>query len=282
MHKEKRNAYEFNVAVLKRYGDRYKVTYNRSIRAKGVSLEARPRGVNDKKTDSNIRRAKNKIKEYALCNDWDYFVTLTVNKDKLDRYDIKGYIKKLGQYIADCNRNRDNKITYLLIPEQHKDGAWHMHGFINGLTDNDVIFAKIRNERKVFHWMGYSERFGFNDMELIEDKEKASSYITKYVSKDMSRSVSEINAKMYYCSKGLLMAEKIKKGTVSAKYVPTYEKIIDNEVVYSEMWLPRNTTEQQATSFIHNSTEVVWKSSFEMVADEETGEILRDIPLEWI
>lgn len=48
-------------------------------------------------------------------------------------------------------------------------------------------------------------------MEEIRNPEAVSKYITKYVTKDLSRSVTELNVNMYYHSKGLIHAEVIKK-----------------------------------------------------------------------
>ena len=280
VERERRKKYVYNVATLKKYGNRYKVTWNAVVRNKGISVDRVGKGqASDKKAECNIRRAKQAIKEYALCNEWEYFVTFTLDKTKQDRYDLKAYIKKLGEMIKNLNRNRKVPITYLLIPERHKDGAWHMHGFVNGLLDDDLEVAMTRNNKIVYHWIKYGQKFGFNDLEKIEDKEKASSYITKYVTKDLSRGVDEINAKTYYCSRNLKRAEIIKKGTVSAKYSPTFKCEVDGALVYSEMWLPHNTTLEKAYSYVHDITKRdVWQDAIE----KETGEVLVEVPMEWI
>lgn len=261
--KEYRKKYIFDVGTLRKYGDRYKITYQSHQLNKGMTISKNGKGqTNDEKLDCNLRRAKCKIEEYALCNDWGYFATLTLNKDKQDRYDIKGYIRDLGKMINNMNRYREVKITYLLIPERHKDGAWHMHGFFNGLTESDLIKAKKGSrKRDVYNWVAYGERFGFNDLERIEDKGKATNYIKKYISKDMARSIKEINAKTYYCSKGLKVSETIKKGTVSTKYNPGYVKMnVDKTPIYSCQWLPIGTNEEEATSYINGITKCgIWQ-----------------------
>ena len=231
--------FDYNVGIVRKYGENtYKVSYHKYILKKGCRIEKRGKGTaNDKKLIQNVKRAKRTIRDYALCNEWQYFVTLTLDRCKRDRYDLKAYIKALGQRIRDINKSRDRKIAYLLIPEQHKDGAWHMHGFINGLVDKDVTVTNVKGrKRSVYHWIDYELRFGFSDMEVIESKERATSYITKYVSKDMVNSVSEVNAKTYYCSRGLKKPVEIKRGIVTPNYVPQYEKKIESDVVYSDAW----------------------------------------------
>ena len=282
--KEKRPRYEFNVGYLTKYGNKYKVSHNAVVIRKGTSIEKKARGSNPNKLDCNMRRSKKMIKDYGLCNDWQFFVTFTLDQMKQDRYNLSLYIKKLSHSIRNLNRSRNEKIEYLLIPEQHKDGAWHMHGFIRGLKENEYVFAKKRKGRDVFHWIMYKEKFGFCDMEFIEDRDKAVSYLMKYITKDLSRSVSEINAKSYYCSKGLNKPEIIKKGIVSSKYNPCYEKKIEERVVYSEMWLRDDIPEEIASSYIDDTPNGYTKSIFEFEkydVNKFTGEMISEIPESW-
>lgn len=272
--KEQRSKYVYNVATLRKYGNRYKVTWQKSQINKGVNIEKRERGTNEEKLDCNLRRAKNKIREYALCNDWDYFCTLTLDKMKMDRYDIKKYIMKLGQMIRDIRKKTGANIQYLLIPEKHKDGAWHMHGLLKGIPKEMLVRSPVSNRKRVvYNWIDYADKFGFTDLEPVESIEKVSSYIMKYVTKDMSRSIKELNAKTYYNSRGLNTSENIETGTVSAKYNPQYTKTINDEPVYSEMWLPPNITYAEAKNYLEDNT---WS---ELLQDSD---LTCDIPFEWI
>ena len=56
------------------------------------------RNVNDEKLENNIIRAKSKVLEYALCNDFEYFVTLTLDSKKMNRDNINEYIKNGAVY----------------------------------------------------------------------------------------------------------------------------------------------------------------------------------------
>jgi len=267
------SAYDYNVAYLKKYGDRYKVQVLKCVRKKGVSnINYNAKGtVNDKKLDCNIRRAKNTVKELVLCNEWEYFVNLTLDKQKYDRYNLQKFNKDLSQYIRNLRRKYRADIEYLLIPEQHKDGAWHMHGFIMGLPRTELelfdkeqrlpyyILEKLENDEEIYNWAGYQDRFGFCEIEPIRDKERVSIYVTKYITKDLASSVQELNAKMYYCSRGLRRAKVIKKGCTTELYKPTYIKKDDNgEILYSEQWLPTPMSEIQASLYVYNSMD--WQS----------------------
>lgn len=177
------------------------------------------------KEECNISRTRSKIWEYASCNKFDAFITLTLNKDKMNRYDLDAFIKALGQFIRDNRKRKGSDIEYVLIPEKHKDGAYHMHGLIKGInseelkafTLQDKIPIQIKNlikkGRTIYNWLPYSEKFGWVTLEEIQNQEAVSKYITKYIKKDVGVSVNEKNKKSYYCSRGLKKAEVIKKGT---------------------------------------------------------------------
>lgn len=78
----------------------------------------------------SMRRARAKLRRLALANDFDYFVTLTLDPAKIDRYDGVVIARALGRW-AD-NMVRRHGLRYVLVPERHKDGAFHFHGFFGG------------------------------------------------------------------------------------------------------------------------------------------------------
>ena len=169
--------------------------------------------VNDEKLTNNIVRARSTVLELAMCNPWEHFVTLTLDQKKYNRYDLQNYIKDLGQFIRNQRRKYNTDIKYLLIPERHKDGAWHMHGFLHGLTTQMLK----ENAHGYMDWQDYSKKFGYCSLDKIKYKDRASIYITKYVTKDYTKTVTKLNAKMYYSSRGLQKAEKIKEGLLNGE-----------------------------------------------------------------
>jgi len=216
--------YKYDVAILKDYGGiKSKITIHRCLRTKGLDVEnesiKRSRGVNDKKLENNISRAKSKVFEYAYCNDWEYFVTLTISNEKFDRYNLDDYYSKFSRWLRYYSKKNNIKIDYLFIPEKHKNGAWHLHGLIKGLP---FEFLKY-NENGYLDWFDYKDKFGYISIDTIKNKERCASYITKYISKDLGKCVSDCNAKLYYCSRGLKTATEIKRGTLLADMVPDFE-----------------------------------------------------------
>ena len=198
--------------IVKRFADcGFKIIYMKVCRQAGVPVNRRKKGaVNEQKLANNISRAKTKVMEYALVNDWDWWCTFTISPQKFDRHNLDAYQKAFSEFLHGYNRRAkaEEKVKYLLVPEQHEDGAWHMHGFLKGVREGDIAL----NEHGRLTWLPYNEHFGFMTMELIRDKAKAASYLVKYMNKNMDEAVSELGAHSYYASKGLKHAEVIYRG----------------------------------------------------------------------
>lgn len=222
--------YRSNFGIVKKYTDeKFKLIHMRACRERGLLCASKyvEKGTkNLSKLDNNITRARSAVYELSACNEWDLFVTFTLNKEKYDRHDLKKYIKDLSQFLRDKRKKYGANISYLLIPERHKDGAWHMHGFMAGVPAVALraftlkerlprkIRARLKAGKSVYTWDEYAEKFGFADIERIENREASAKYITKYVTEDLARSVTEVGAHSYYASQGLKRAEVVFCGTM--------------------------------------------------------------------
>lgn len=80
--------------------------------------------------DASRRRARRKIFDYIICNDFDMFVTLTLDPKEIDRNDYGAVIKRLNTWLG--NRVRRKGIRYIGVPEYHKNGGLHFHFAVNG------------------------------------------------------------------------------------------------------------------------------------------------------
>lgn len=168
---------------------------------------------NDCKLDSNFSRARSMVLQYALCNPWDYFFTGTLDRAKLDRYDLDTYAGKLMQFIRDKRKKYSAKFQVLLVPERHQDGAWHIHGLVRGLPESALCrFAPPAPKHLIqdgfLNWPDYMEKFGFCSLAPIRDPIATAFYITKYVSKDLSRRAGDKGKHLYFHSRPLRHAEK--------------------------------------------------------------------------
>lgn len=245
------------IAIIKgyKYGSKMKMTickkytgscYNHSL---DKVIKAAKGSVNKEKLDYNLSRAKNAVFELAMCNPWNLFGTFTIDKEMHDRNDLKGYYKKFSQWIRNYNKKYGTLIKYLFVPEKHKNGAWHMHGFLYGLPESHLVPFKEGDKSKsgkpipiylwekgYLNWPAYAEKFGFNSFDTIKNHEAIAKYLTKYVSKDVESSVKEVNAKSYYNSRGLEKATEYIRGYLAVPvidadcdFVNDFVKIIDFE-----------------------------------------------------
>lgn len=227
-------AYIQDCATIKKFSeDKYKFTYMKSCRNSGIELPEKENNkkpikgtVNSTKLENNISRTKSIVNELALCNDWEYFCTLTISDERFNRFDLGKINRKISLFIRDYNKKHKSDIQYLLIPEKHQNGAWHLHGFFKGFHENELnlftkgqklpkyINDKLNKNEPIFDWQLYRDSFGWCCFEPIKNNEAAARYVTKYITKDLAKCVSTVNAHMYYCSKNLKRAELIKRGTL--------------------------------------------------------------------
>lgn len=158
-------------------------------------------------TPANIdrarRRARAKIFDLAFCNDWDWFVTLTLDKNQIDRYDYKVIVKKLNTWLN--NRVQRKGLKYILVPEYHKDRAIHFHGLTNNvlkLANSGKVRQTKEGGKPVFNCPEWN--FGFSAfLPLSGDKARYCGYISKYITKD-----GEKVGGRYYLSGGALMSPR--------------------------------------------------------------------------
>lgn len=155
----------------------------------------------ERKEKENASRAKRKVFEYVRSNSFDWFITFTFNEDSVDRYDYNSCADALKRY-TDILYHRGH--TWVIVAEQHKDGAYHFHGVISG--DLSVVPAinpitgkqLVKNNRKIFNVQNF--KYGFTTATKISDPVRTATYLSKYLSKSMSVPKGR---KRYWASRGL-------------------------------------------------------------------------------
>lgn len=270
-HVPEHDIYAYNKGFLYRYNDQLcKLTVCNKVRIPGFELSegckkftAKGEAGNDEKLPSSIRRAKSRVFEYAMCNDFSFFCTLTFSPEKVsDRYDLDQCMKAFCKWLNNYNRNRTS-VSYLLIPEAHKDGAWHIHGLISNIPEahlrefqlTDILPAKIRQElmkgNQVFQWTAYDKKFGYCTLSPIRNKEAVCKYITKYITKELGETLKELNAHLYYHSQGLTEKELVYSAADCILPDPDYDGDyckIKNATTPEEL-LPYFTAEEQGVQY---------------------------------
>lgn len=143
----------------------------------------------------SMARTINDIYYKARSNTWDYFLTLTINSD-IDRYDYATCYKTVTKYFYNLRSRYVPDMKFLIVPEQHKDGAWHFHGVLSNVPD-DMVFdsgLKDKNGRSIYNLLYHKEsgkiiyekgawKHGFNTLTKVSGSEQVSKYICKYITK---------------------------------------------------------------------------------------------------
>lgn len=175
-----------------------------------------------------------------------------------DRYDLPGWYKDFSQFVRDERKRTGDSIAYLFIPERHSDGAWHIHGFISGLSLGSLhqfdlsetlpysIRKRLLAGHLVFSWVPYSKKFGYSSLEMIENKDRSVKYITKYMTKDHLRSVSEVGAHIYYASQGLKRSVVVDEGFID-RPVSIDTPDFENEFIQSK-WITKGNCYEKISS----------------------------------
>lgn len=215
----------YHNVIQKTYPDgtaRLLISDRRAFREPGfepcVPDEARcPRAESERKPEDKeraMRRARAAVYDLARSNDFRYFVTLTLNREVIDRYDISEVMRRLKDWLGNAVQRKG--LLYVLVPELHKDGAIHFHGLINDvlpMSDSGTIrrpgdkkprhprSKKQRSEwlenggQVVYNLSTYS--LGFSSaIELYGDYRAAIGYVCKYIGK--GKDMVKIGGRWYY------------------------------------------------------------------------------------
>lgn len=197
-----------------RYTDQiYKIIKFRSNAPRVMLSSQREKKGYDHKLDASISRSKRVVLELALCNEWKYFCTFTISGAKYDRSDLSSWAKKFTQWLRDQRKKYDMDFPYLLVPEQHQDGSWHMHGLFGDISPLLVSFRELweRGENVpfklvsggYFNWPDYQRKFGFCSFGEIHNAVAVAFYVTKYICKSLAETAIPVGLNAYYCSRGL-------------------------------------------------------------------------------
>ena len=167
----------------------------------------------EERTDS-MKRAVDKIYDLAFQNEWNYFMTITIDPEQFDSKDIKEVYKKLSKWLN--NKQQRNGLKYLLIPEYHKNGGIHAHALINDcfklehsgrylycgkaykaetLRKKGIDVSTLKPVYNVPEW-----KYGFSNAIPVDGTPaRLACYITKYITKDCQK----IFGKYYLSSRNL-------------------------------------------------------------------------------
>ena len=79
--------------------------------------------------DRSADQSLDRFYGYALSNKWDYFITLTTDPKKVNRYDDEA-VRALWRECRRTLQRFDKDVRILLSLERHGDNALHFHGLV--------------------------------------------------------------------------------------------------------------------------------------------------------
>lgn len=147
------------------------------------------------RTDELMRLHRERVRDIVLMNDFTHFLTITINPDEIDSFDVQAVKKKLRNWLN--NQQKRKGLQYVLIPEYHKSGRIHCHALINDVFD--LVDSGIRyNGRPVFNVPDW--KYGWTTAIPVDDnKLRLAYYVTKYITKGSDK----IFGKYFWSSKNI-------------------------------------------------------------------------------
>lgn len=183
----------------------------------------------------SMTRTKNMIYYIARSNVWEWFVTLTIApSSKIDRYDFRQCSAKVRKWFDNLRQRKAPELYYLIVPEQHKDGAWHFHGLLGGCDGLSFVDSGKKSKGEpVYNFENW--KFGFSTATAVQDTARVSSYISKYITKTLVQETKGLrrywasaNCKRAEVEEYLVEGEDLKEYIRELYEKMTWKKRVDN------------------------------------------------------
>lgn len=176
----------------------------------------------------SVNRSKNKIFYYARSNDWKngYFVTLTLNPEKVDSLDYKSSVECVKKFL-NYLRSYDSSIYALIVPEKHKSGRFHFHGLIHGDISQLLRYSGHIEKGSMIYNFVKGWKYGFSNVTKVQNTLAVEKYICKYTTKDL------LNSTLYqhrYFTLNLREAEMVKLNLIDHEEL--YKELLASGLVY--------------------------------------------------
>lgn len=198
----------YNVRIKRYPGGTVQYMFSERVKQRDFSSDSSSvqhdgSSVERKKLENQSRR-KQKIYDLARSNSFDWFVTLTFDPDRVDRFDYDSCSSALYSFTHLLAKK--GGFRWIIVPEQHKNGAYHFHGLIGGdlslsraLHPDSGLPLSDRSGRAIYNVTDYQA--GFTTATAITDQARAASYLTKYLTKSIQVPRGK---KGYWASRNLL------------------------------------------------------------------------------
>lgn len=179
------------------------MSFSDGLRAREENAKYSEEWKKQRSENNSFKRTVQSIYAISRQCKWEYFITLTFDNEKADRYDFDACMKKAKKWFNNQRNRYAPELQYLAVPEQHKDGAWHIHGLVANVGSMDIgKTSRIVDKKQLGNgkWITLKKpielksvggwKFGFSDCSTVQDVRKVSTYITKYITKELCASTS--------------------------------------------------------------------------------------------
>lgn len=162
---------------------------------RGCSHAPVERSESPERLPESLSRSRRLVRDYILCNPFDYFCTFTFDGGRVDRYNYKECASKLTKFFNNFRNRKAPDFRYIVIPEFHEDGAIHFHGMVSGLPKDEFEVPDkipkrvgkqvllVPNTQQYVRWKSY--KLGFFSCSLIKNYPASANYVSKYITKDL-------------------------------------------------------------------------------------------------
>ena len=177
----------------------------------------------------SLSASKNRIYNIARSNTWQWFITLTFDRNNNDSSDYEIVTRRLKTFLNHLQQRKCPDMKYLIVPELHADKEhYHFHGLLSNVDKLRFCFSGKfdKKENPIFNILDWT--YGFTTATQVKDTNRASSYITKYVTKDIDLKLK--NKKRYLCSRNIDRTEP----EFMMMYEEDFLEVYADDIVYAK------------------------------------------------
>lgn len=198
--------------------------------------KAKPRSaakLSSESLEKSQKRARRAVRDIAICSDFSHFVTLTLDPQKIERYDYNAIIPRVNAWLSNAVARKE--LGYILIPEFHKDNAIHFHGLWSGRLDYKDSGHTTKDGQKIYNLLNW--KWGHTAcIELHGEYERVCNYITKYITKDSKKVGGR-----WYLSGGKIQKPAVSYSDAEYREIPAVEHFVrEARVSFKYMRLDKN------------------------------------------
>lgn len=192
-------------------------------------------------------RSKQMIYGIARSNVWEYFLTPTFDRNITDSSNYRFVTKRATEWLNNIKKRHCPNLKYLIVPELHADGVhWHLHGLLANCIGLKFIDGGHKSSKGLPIYNLRNWRYGFSTITPVLDTGRVSSYIIKYITKEMATAIK--GRQRYWASNNCLRPSDVcEHEYIELSYEELVKKYSDNARYISQTISPDGS---QAVTYI--------------------------------